>query len=101
MANTILTERHSIEDIKSTMNALSQCPMDSTVLMYGEATRGGFAFGGILYLLFYAGALTIASDSEYKVGLEATERANRVFALLCEDRRQKMSGSQFLKMWRR
>lgn len=96
---TIFTERHSIEDIKSTMNALSQCPTDSTILKWGEATRGGWAFGGILYLLFYAGALTIASDSEYQVSYETALRANEVFGAFCEDKRQKISGKQFLTVW--
>jgi hypothetical protein len=101
MAKTILIERHSIEDIKSTMNALSQCPMDSTVLMWGEATRGGFAFGGILYLLFFAGALVAVSDSEYQVSLEVAQRADKMFGVFCEDKRQQISGKQFLTAWRK
>lgn len=99
MAKTILTERYSIEDIKSTMNALSQCPMDSTVLMWGERARGGFAFGGILYLLFFAGALVAVSDSEYQVSLEVAQRADKMFGVFCEDKRHRISGKQFLAAW--
>jgi hypothetical protein len=81
------------------MNALSQCPIDSTVLKWGEATRGGFAFGGILYLLFFAGALVAVSDSEYRVSPEVAQRAERMFGVFCEDKRRNITGKRFLAMW--
>jgi hypothetical protein len=84
------------------MNALSQCPIDSTVLACGERTRGGFAFGMILYLLFYAGVLVQTGDgAEYIVTPEVSQRADAMFAVFCEDKRNSISGQQFLKMWNR
>lgn len=97
---TILTERIPIDDVRSTMLALSRSPFDGLIGAHGDEVRGAYAHPKILYLLFYAGDLK-RDGTEYRVSDVVVDRAGQLVDQFYNDKRKAISGNQFLAMWRK